>query len=558
MRRPSRLKRYREIGSVLWRHGRGDLADLRPRGLLDEGGREERDDAAIAASAAAFAADLERLGPTFVKLGQVLSTRPDLLPAPYVHALERLQDDVAPFPFDDVERIVREELSARVSKAFASFDEKPMAAASLGQVHRAVLRDGRKVVVKVQRPGIRDRIRSDLDALDRMAELVDRHTKVGRTYRFHLMLEEFKESLCKELDYRAEEKNLELIGAALAEFPRIVVPRPVRSYTTSRVLTMDYVSGTKITSLSPLAHLDLDGRSLAEELFRAYLKQILVDGAFHADPHPGNVLVTDDGKIGLVDLGQVGHLSPRWRDGVFRLLLAVAEGRSEDAADVAIEFSEVSERFDERMLRRRVAAIVAWQQHATVEEVEVGRLVFEIARASSQSGLYVPSELTMLGKTLAALDQVGRALAPDFKPNEAVRDASRRLMAERLKQEMSQASLMSKAIELNELVTHMPARASRVLDRLARDQLKIKVDVIDEHVIVEGVQKVANRITLGLVVAALIVGSAMLMRIETKFTLLGYPGLAILFFFAAVLCGLGLAFEVLVRDEKPRRRRPAT
>src|SRR5688500_16722151 len=225
-----------------------------------------------------LANDLERMGPTFVKIGQLLSSRADLLPERYLKALSRLQDRVKPFPYAEVEQIVQEELGVRISKAFQSFDVEHLAAASLGQVHCATLRDGRSVVVKVQRPGIRKQIAEDFEVLEEIAAFMDDHTKVGRRYQFGKILQEFKTTLMHELDYQREATNLTTIAGNLKDFSRIHVPLPVADYTTRSVLTMDFVRGTKITSLSPLARMDIDGEALAEELFRAYLKQVLVDG----------------------------------------------------------------------------------------------------------------------------------------------------------------------------------------------------------------------------------------------------------------------------------------
>ena len=199
----------------------------------------------------------------------------------------------------------------RLSKAFADFDSTPLAAASLGQVHRAQLRDGRPVAVKVQRPGIRQVILEDLEAFSEMATLIDKHTEVGRRFAFHDMLEEFRKTLLRELDYRREALNLVTLANNLRSYQRLVIPQPVDDYTTSRVLTMDYVRGTKITDLSPLARIELDDQALADDLCKAYLDQILVDGFFHADPHPGNLLITDDGRLALLDLGMVARIDPR-------------------------------------------------------------------------------------------------------------------------------------------------------------------------------------------------------------------------------------------------------
>src|SRR4051812_40535707 len=269
------LKRYKDIALLLAKYSQ---AGNRSRFGLDQPASK----AGSNGKAHDLPNDLERLGPTFVKIGQLLSSRADLLPAEFLKPLARLQDKVKPFPYQDVEFIVENELGAKISKLFTFFDPVPMAAASLGQVHRAALHDGRAVVVKIQRPNIHEQIREDFAALEEIAKVLHRHTEFGQKHELVKVLEEFEASIAHELDYRREAANMVTLANNLSEFKRICVPRPVDSYTTHKVLTMDYIDGTKITELSPLAHLDLDGNALAEEVFKAYLKQVLLDGTFHA------------------------------------------------------------------------------------------------------------------------------------------------------------------------------------------------------------------------------------------------------------------------------------
>ncbi|MGK2906961.1 MAG: ABC1 kinase family protein, partial [Desulfuromonadales bacterium] len=307
----SHLKRYQQIASLLWKYGRSDLAKQMSAEegfgvdeLPSADGQTPTDGHALPVQ---LADDLEAMGPTYVKLGQVLAGRPDLLPDAYLKALVRLQDKVKPFSYAEVEELIMAELGVRISKAFSSFEAEPMAAASLGQVHRAALRDGRPVVVKVQRPNIRKLIAEDFEVLEQIAGFLDNHTALGHRHRFLVTLRDFRQTIQQELNYEREAHNLIALGNNLKEFKLIQVPQPVPDYYTRSILTMEEVQGQKITELGPLALLDLKGTLLAEELFKAYLQQVLVDGLFHADPHPGNVFVTNDGRIALVDLGMVGH-----------------------------------------------------------------------------------------------------------------------------------------------------------------------------------------------------------------------------------------------------------
>lgn len=548
---PRHLKRYSALAKLLIKYGRSDL--VKDAGIdkalldakVDAGGAEPP----IPPEAKELASDLEALGPTFIKLGQLLSTRSDLLPPAYMEALARLQDKIEPFSYAEVEEIVSTELNVRLSKAFQEFEVEPIAAASLGQVHRAVLRNGRCVAVKIQRPGIRERIADDLDVLDDLAEFIDAHTETGRRILFKGIVEEFRRSMMRELDYVQEAEHLRILRANLAEFEMIVVPEAVLDYSTSRVLTMDYITGRKVTDLSPLAKLEMRGEELGEQLFRAYLKQILVDGIFHADPHPGNVFLTRSGKLALLDVGMVGRVAPAMQEQLLKLLLAVSDGKGEEAAAVAIAMGEITEEFNKLTYVREVSQLVAQHQTTTVAQVDTGRVVLEITRSASVNGLRLPAELTLLGKTLLNLDIVARILAPDFDPNEAVRRHASELLRQRLTKMASPANLIGTVLEMNDFVQHLPGRLNRILERIADDQLTIRVDAIDETRVMEGMQKIANRITLGLVLAALIVGAALLMRVDTNWRILGYPALAMLFFLAAAAGGGFLVYTILFKDE---------
>lgn len=541
--RPSNLNRYREIAGLLLKYGGRQAVN---RAGLDDAidGRTNRREPETQ-KADDLAADLERLGPTFIKLGQVLSTRSDMLPPEYVEALSRLQDKVAPFPFEDAERVIADELSIRVSKAFRSIDSAPLASASLGQVHRAVMPDGRPVAVKVQRPGIRARVEKDLDALDDIAEFLDHHTKVGGAYSFTETMREFRRTLYRELDYRKEAQNLMTLGANLAEFDRIVVPSPIADYTTSRVLTMDYVRGRKITKLSPLARLELDGHELAEQLFAAYLKQILADGFFHADPHPGNVFLTDDHRIALLDLGMTGTLAPQLQEQLLRLLLAISEGRSDDAVSILAKIGDADHEFDRRKVSEAMADFVAEYCGRSLEQIQLGRRLMDVARVCGESGLRLPPEMTLLARALFNLDQAGRILDPTFDPNESIRTNAADILQQRLRSSASPGNVVANVLEAKDFLVNVPGQLNRILEKVAENDVSIRVDAFDEDRLMSGINKVANRITVGLVLSALIVGAALLMRVPTPFTLLGYPGIAMLFFITAAVGGLALVVSIL-------------
>ncbi|MGZ5062381.1 MAG: ABC1 kinase family protein [Usitatibacter sp.] len=549
------LTRYKQIAQLLWKYGRSDLVSQ--MGSIDEALAEEAKREPTPGEEALpdqLADDLEAMGPTYVKLGQVLSGRPDLLPAAYLEALTRLQDRVKPFPYAEVEQIVEEDLGVRISKAFSRFDPEPIAAASLGQVHTAALRDGREVVVKVQRPGIAKQIAEDFEVLKEIAEFFDAHTELGRKHRFCAMLEEFRLTIAQELDYELEAKNLTAVGENLKDFELIRIPLPVNDFCTRRVLTMEYVSGKKITKMSPIARLDVDGAVLAEELFNAYLKQVLVDGLFHADPHPGNVFLTDEGQIALLDLGMVGTTTPSMQEALLKILIAIGEGKAEQAAEVIITISEKAEEFDPSPFRKRITQVMAANQRKGLKDINVGVTLLEVTGTAADMGLFVPSELTLLGKTLLQLDQVGKILDPEFDPNAAIRRNATAIMSRRMKKDATQGSIMATMLEMKDFVAGLPARANKIMDAVANKDLEIKVKAVDAPLVMEGLQKIANRVTSGLILASLIVGASLLMRVETSFVLFGYPGIAIICFLGAVAGGVYLLVSIFVQDRESARK----
>ncbi|MEO6876585.1 MAG: AarF/UbiB family protein [Opitutaceae bacterium] len=554
------LKRYKEIAALFWKYGRSDLAKqmsaqegfgLDPEPELDATKRE-----AQAALPEQLANDLEAMGPTFVKLGQVLAGRPDLMPEAYLKALERLQDRVKPFPYEQVEEIVMAELGVRISKAFARFDVEPLGSASLGQVHAAALRDGRAVVVKVQRPNIRAQIAEDFEVLAQIAAFLDEHTDIGRRHRFVSVIDEFRSTIQQELNYEREAHNLIALGKNLEEFKLIQVPQPVPDYVTRSVLVMDQIQGRKITALGPLDLQELKGGPMAEELFKSYLKQVLVDGLFHADPHPGNVFVTNDGRIALIDLGMVGHSAPSMQETLLKVLLAMSEGNGEAVADLAIHVSEKLQDFDAPEFRRRITQLVALRRDQGLKDMNVGRSLLEVSSIAQEEALIVPSVLVLLAKTLMQLDQVGRILDPQFDPNASIRRNVENLMQRRLGKDVTKASVYSSLLEMKEFTTGLPVRLNKIMDAVANSEVEIKITATDAKTVLDGMQKIANRITTGLILAGLLVGASLLMRVPTHFQLFGFPGLAILCFVGAAAMGFWLVISVFVQDYRTKHKFP--
>ncbi len=537
--------RYADLVRLLLRYGRSDLvagAQLDEFAIGDEPVAKGSQ-----RTAEAFARDLEEMGPTYIKMGQLLSTRFDLLPPAYTEALTRLQDTVQPFPFEEVQEIVESELGVRLKDVFADFDEEPLAAASLGQVHRATTRSGKDVVVKVQRPDVRETIRGDMEVLGRITDLADKRTSLGRSYGLSQLLGQFRRSLVGELDYRREAKNLLRFADLTKPYDRLLVPEPLLQLTTTRVLTMEHVDGRKVTDLGPLALMEVDARPMVEQLFRCYLRMILDEGVLHADPHPGNLLVTDDGRLALLDLGMIASVPSRVQDHVVKLLLAISDGDGEETAQVLADMGHALQEYDAAAFRDDVTHLVS-EAVASGPDMEAGTVLVELSRISGMHGLRPPAEMSMIGKALLNLDQATSHLDPTFAPAEAIRDNVSEIFASSLKS--SPGGLLAAAIEAKEFTAMLPKRANRILDALSQGELKVNVDSIDEQRLHLVLQRVANRLTLGLIIAATIIGAAMMMRVETSARIFGFPAIAMVFFLIAVISAIALGVQIVLTDRK--------
>ena len=582
---PRHFQRLTATIGLFTRYGLGDFAKQQGLEGLPHETEPGEDFSGSPDRAVAFRKRLVELGPAYIKLGQVLSTRPDLLPASYIAELERLQDDVGPIPTHDVVCIIEEELGARLSKLFLAFDDEPLGTASLGQVHGAELRDGRPVVVKVQRPNIRNPLAEDIAFFHDLASFLSEHTKAGARVDMVGIVQQLGRALADELDYRVEARNAASFRRTLAEFPRILVPRVIEGYTTERVLTTERIRGSKLDSISPLARIEHDFGPVADELTRAYLKQITIDGHFHADPHPGNVFVVmaDDAnphtpsevkaadrravqrpaatplariendaqrqaapqpsdvdvKLALIDFGMTARLSATLREHIVRLLLDLADNRGDDAAETLIEVGTELPGFDREGYVREIAGLMARTYSLGAGELDTGKVLYELINISFQRGLRLPGELTLLAKALFNLSNVTRSIDPVYSPIPTIREFGAKIAADRARHDLNPRRLYQLATEGSDLLAALPHRLDIITSRMASNEFTTKVEVPQLTLIIEGLQKVANRVFSGLVLAGLLVASSMLIPYRRVLATWGFvlAGAIALWMVLAILWG---------------------
>jgi len=593
---PKHLPRLVSTIRLFTNYGLRDFANR--QGLLNLEGASLNEDVGVDGDARekakAFKERLVELGPAYIKLGQILSTRPDLLPKPYIEELTHLQDDVPPMQLAEVEQCIEDELHARISKLFASFDTEPLGSASLGQVHAAELRDGRSVVIKVQRPNLREQLSEDLEFFRELATFLSEHTSAGSRIDLIGVVQQVERALVDELDYRTEARNAASFRKDLAGFPHILIPRVIDAYTTHKVLTTERIKGVKIDEIPPITRIEYDFSDLADEFAKAYLKQITDSGHFHADPHPGNVFVVlpgrdnpqtpaeaaaadrrqvvrpgatalvesenaaraaafasdaafDEPKLALIDFGMTAHLTSQMRDHVVRLLMAMAENNGDAAAETLVEIGQAPEDFNRQAYTRDVADLIAKHTNQTVEETPAGVILYEMITIAFREGLKLPAELTLLAKALFNLDAVSRSLDPNFNPSKAVRDYTNEIANKRAQRDFSPRRLFQMAAETSDFMRALPHRLDVITQKLVSNDFAVRVETPQLGSLLLGLEKVANRIFTGLVLGGLLVASGLLMQFQ--------PRLAMFGFIIAAALGLWMVFAILVQDRRSRRRK---
>ena len=503
-------ERYIEIFGVLRKY---ELHHIVAKFMMSHRHEEEDDDGLLLLDhqedgdhAEGLAKALEELGPCFIKLGQLLSTRPDLLPADYIAALSRLQNTVTPVSSDKITAIIESELGAPIAELFQTFDATPLATASMAQVHRATLRNGDEVAVKVQRPGTRQRIEIDIEILHEIARFATKYTSFGRRYGFLQIVRELERSLSQELDFRLEADSTHIIGKQIAEFQRLTTPTVYDEYTTRRVLTLSFIHGRHLEKVSREELDELDSRAIARDLLSAYLKQMVIDGVFHCDPHPGNIFLADDGRLALMDFGMVGRFDADQKDRIILLLLAFSERLGERVADTYLDMIEIPKDVDRRSFTQDVCGLVSRYHDMSGGRMAIGTALLDLTRLAQSHQTPVPTAMTLLGKAMLNLDGTIRVLSPALDPVQLIRDYMLKVMEKRVVGQLSPGRVFAWVLDMKHLIENSPRRTELILDKLANDQITVRLEVEHFDQVVKSLNKVANRLSLSILAASFIIG----------------------------------------------------
>ena len=502
------LGRAREILGVLVKHGFGQLVSGLPLHRVPGLGRVQAEGAlgeSLPAHERAVRA-IEDLGPAFIKLGQMLSTRPDLLPPEWLKAFSRLQDHVPPFPASEAHEVIREQLGARAEDLFASFSDEPVASASIAQVHRARTHDGRLLAVKVQRPGIEALIRSDLNILYVLAGLLEEQIDLGVATP-QAVVESFDRAITAEADFNLEAHSGESLRQALLGVPGVHVPVVERSLSSRRVLTMEWMEGRNLSAIGETA---ADPQRVLDALIEATYTQIFVRGLFHGDPHPGNLLVGEDSTLTYLDFGLVGRVTPEMRDTLVALFVAVTFKDAEAIARTLVRAGSAQGRVNLRSLRGEAETLLDRYGNLAFDQQDTGRIAMELLQVAQDHGLQLPQEYAVLARAMATLDGVARTLVPEFDIWEGVRPYAARLARERLDPEELGSDLLRSTLSAANVLKDLPSQVDQVLLDLERGTLQIRAETPGIDRLNATVDRLGRALIFGIGVSSFLVSAAIL------------------------------------------------
>jgi ubiquinone biosynthesis protein len=503
------FERYRRIGDVLTRHGLGFLVGVAGlgrwipfhRGVL---GHERRPEPYTTPEHLRLA--LEELGPTFIKLGQLLSTRSDMVPASYLRELSKLQDSASPVPPATISALIEQELGAPPEEIFATFDTAPLASASIGQAHLATLHDGTEVVVKVRRPQVNDVIETDLEILQNFANRASRRWEAAANYNLPGLVSDFAMSLRRELDYISEGRNAERIAENFVDSPDVHIPRVFWATTTSRVLTLERIVGTKVDDLDGLDRAGVDRRALATKAASVAVRMVFEHGFFHADPHPGNLFIEPDGRIGLIDFGMVGEVDEGLRQQLATVLAALTGHDIDKLAKALLELSVVKRQVDREQFRADLVRFVALYRGRRLGEVHIAALVSQLLALLRKHRLQLPQEMAVLLKFFLMVEGMGVRLDPEFNLGAFLGPYAQQLILDRYSPEALFRQLVTSGQDAAALAVDLPDRVRRLFELLDASGVAVHLDASDFEPLVGRVERIGDRVVAGIITAAFIRG----------------------------------------------------
>ncbi len=546
------LNRYRQILRVLFRYGFGDLVEtLKIEQYLEIGlqliSRKRREQIGRLTRAERVRMALEELGPTFVKLGQILSTRPDLIPLEYIREFTKLQDQVQPIPYEQVREIIKSETGGFPEEIFRHFEKTPLAAASIGQVNRAQLKDTEEVAIKVQRPGIRRIIEVDLEIMLHLAGLMERHVEELELQRPTRIVEEFARSLEKELDYRAEASHIERFGRQFMDDETLYVPKVFREMTTGRVLTMEYIDAIKASEVDRLRGEGYDLRSIAARGADLIMKQIFIHGFFHADPHPGNIFILPNNVVCYLDFGMMGRMSLKEREDFAGLVVHAVRRDEKRLLDALLKLTSFDEEPDRGRLERDVMEVVDQYLYLPLKEVEIGGLLHRLLEILTRHRLRLKPDLFLMIKALSTAEGLGRALDEDFEILRHLEPFVREIQSSRIHPRRIASEIIDSGAELVQFLKEIPGEVRAILRQAREGKVRIEFEHRGLDPVLFTQDRTSNRIAFSIVLASLIIGSSLIVLSDIPPKWKEIPVIGLAGFVVAGVMGFWLLISILRR-----------
>jgi ubiquinone biosynthesis protein len=491
----------------------------------------------------------EELGPTYIKLGQILSTRPDLIPMEFIQELSKLQDNVPAFPFERVRKVIDSEFGRPPEDLFDQLDEEPLASASIGQVHRAVLKDGEAVAVKFQRPGIRKIIEVDLEIMLHLATLAERHIEELALHRPVKIVEEFARTLEKEIDYKIEATNMERAARHFLDDPHVYIPKVFREATTSRVLTTEFIDGIKISNTAELEAAGLDRKIITARGADLVLKQVFEHCFFHADPHPGNIFVLPGNVICLLDFGMAGIVDRQTRDDFVDLVESIVNQNESRATQVLLRLTSQEQEPERRLLEREVADFMGSHLYKPLKDIELGKLLQQLLELATSFRLRIPADIFLMMKALSTVEGVGRTLDPEFDMISRAAPFITRVKLERFKPERIANDIYDLGAQLLQFLRQFPNQLLDLTSLIRQEKLRLQIEHRGLENMLATHDRISNRISFSILIAALIIGSALIVISETPPLVYGISLIGILLFSAAAIMGIWLMVAILKKGK---------
>jgi len=535
------IKRYRQIVRVLFKYGFDNLlAYLSLTEVVTRWRRMLRRETVLAelSQAERMRMALEELGPTFIKLGQFLSTRSDIIPPNYIKEFSKLQDSVPPFSFDEVVAEIHREFGRDISDLFSSFDQVPIAAASIAQVHRARLLTGEEVVVKVRRPEIQVQVETDIEALMLLAMVAERHIPNSEIYDPTGQVRELSRTLRREMDLSLEGRTIERFATNFANDRTLYFPKVHWSLTSKGLLTMEYIEGIKVSDTDALLRAGMDLKLIAKRGADAFVRMVLEHGFFHGDPHPGNVLILPDNVICLLDFGMTGRIDPFLKGYLTDILLAILRRDVEEVINLLIYSGDITDSINLRSLRRDLSEFIDKYYELSLQELEVGHLLFDFTDIITSYRIKFHPDLLLLAKAFVTVEGMGRMLDPDFDMTLHLRPMMEKEIRERLSPKSALKYMGTNINSYVNLIKTLPKDLKEILNRINRDKFKIDLEHRGLDRFIRELDKSINRLSSSMIIAALIVGSSIVMQIGKGPLLLGFPIFAFMGYTIAALIGL--------------------